>query len=97
MKNRVMAACAVVCTLSVLSMVCLGQIKKNRSVSHFVLTNVETLTDNELPSVTITCDMGGKGKCYRHGTMLVMCGEYNYYACEYTGKEEDTCYPPCDY
>lgn len=34
MKKSVLTASAVVCTLSVLSMICLGQIKKNRSVSN---------------------------------------------------------------
>jgi len=49
MKKRISTTCAVVCTLSVLSMICLGQIKKNRSVSHSVLTNVEALTEDESP------------------------------------------------
>ena len=49
MKKRVLTASAVVCTLGVLSMICLGQIKKSRSVSNSVLTNVEALTEDESP------------------------------------------------
>ena len=47
MKNRVMAACAVVCTLSVLSMICLGQIRRNCSLSENVMVVIEVLTDSE--------------------------------------------------
>ena len=47
MKKRVLAACAFVCTISVLSMICLGQIKKNRSISPLAAANVEALTDLE--------------------------------------------------
>ena len=49
MKKRILAACAVVCTLSVLSMVCLGQIKKNLSISPQAAANIEALTGDETP------------------------------------------------
>ena len=49
MKKRVLTASAVVCTLSVLSMICLGLIKKNRSVSPLAAANVEALTGDETP------------------------------------------------
>ena len=49
MRKKVLTACAVVCTLSVLSMICLGQIKKNRSISPLAAANVEALTGNETP------------------------------------------------
>ena len=47
MKKRVMAASAVVCTLCVISVVCLGQIKMNRLISKSALANVEALTCTE--------------------------------------------------
>jgi len=47
MKKSVLTASAVVFTLSVLSMICLGQIKKNRSISPLAAANVEALTCNE--------------------------------------------------
>jgi len=54
MKNRLLTASAVVCTLSVLSMICLGQIKKNHSISPLAAANVEALTEDE-ESICRTC------------------------------------------
>ena len=53
MKKRVLTASAVVCTLSVLSMICLGQIEKNRSISPLAAANVEALTGDETPLLRV--------------------------------------------
>ena len=47
MNKKLLTASAVVCTLGVLSMICLGQIKKSRSVSPLAAANVEALTEDE--------------------------------------------------
>jgi len=54
MKKLFFTACAVACTVCVISVVCLGQIKMNRSISKSALANVEALTDNEQINV-LTC------------------------------------------
>lgn len=54
MRKKVLAACAVVCTLGVLSMICLGQIKKNHPISKLATANIEALTNGETQT-SITC------------------------------------------
>lgn len=47
MKKKALTACAVICTVCALGIICLGQIKKNRPFSKLAAANIEALTDLE--------------------------------------------------
>ena len=64
MNKKSLTACAVICTLCVLSMICLGQIKKNHSISPLAAANVEALTDLERDLQDENCEYADKcNKC----------------------------------
>lgn len=73
----------------------------NQPVKHelnaLALANLEALTDIELPDLTIECSAYNEGECCAENFLhpMVMCGEYMFYPCKFTGDPSDYCQNPC--
>ena len=67
------------------------------SINALALANIEALSRYELPEVEIECSSTNEGSCCAEDIFhsLVMCGEYMYYPCHFTGDPMDSCYEPC--
>lgn len=85
---------------TVLAAIAIGmyvQLGKTSSIisSDVALANVEALTV-DLEEVTITCNSGYQGKCFRESLRdWKMCGEHMFHPCEFTGYQADSCTQPC--
>lgn len=90
MKNVIkLSMVFIAVTISVLTGI--GQMVKPSSLTDLQFENAEALTDIELGPVTILCNNGGQGRCYRFRG-YVMDGEAFYRECYFTGVQTDYCW-----
>lgn len=72
-------------------------VASHQDLNALVLANIEALSRYESPVVVIECSSSDEGRCcaedFSHS--MVMCGEYMYHPCYYTGNINDYCTEPC--
>lgn len=67
------------------------------SLNALALANIEALTRNELPPVTIECSSSDSGRCFEISSETIECppeSDYLFrYDCEFSGRASDYCEP----
>lgn len=90
MKKVIFTALFAIATASGIFHLCCESNKSQFSL--LALNNIEALSYYELGEVTISCNSGYSGRCFREAfDRWVMKGEDMYHPCQYTGCESDFC------